>query len=110
MYIKSTDAFKLGERASLVCHIEKPQILSEDFEVEWIGPNGKIVNSTTFVSLNSSVISKNVTEFSLQFSSLFTSHGGEYTCQVTLKSENMYTIAATRNVFILGILHSIIEY
>ena len=70
-----------GETYSLTCTVSLEQELRESPVIEWIGPDGGVIENGTpvDVSLNSSS-----TTMTLLFSPLHTSHGGTYWCRATV--------------------------
>ena len=57
--------------------------------IEWMDPQGGTIMSWGDITLGTLTVEDNTTSSrSLQFSPLRTSHGGEYTCQATVDSEN----------------------
>ena len=57
--------------------------------IVWMDPQGGTIVSGDGITLGTVTMEDNSTSFSLQFSPLRTSHGGEYTCQATVESETM---------------------
>ena len=72
-----------GEVYSLTCDISLSQKLRQSPVIEWVGPDGNVIDNTTLrdESLTSSSPS---TTMILLFHPLQTSHGGTYWCRVTL--------------------------
>ena len=73
-----------GEVYSLTCDVSLGQNLRQSPVIEWVGPDGNLIDNTTTlrdVSLNSSSPS---TTMILLFNLLRTSHRGMYWCRVTL--------------------------
>ena len=57
--------------------------------IEWMDPQGGTIMPGDGITLGTVTMEDNTTSSrSLQFSTLRTSHGGEYTCQATVDSEN----------------------
>lgn len=101
--INSSGDATIGEMLTLICSITRAQDISGSVTVQWIGPEGSPVVNSDSVQVGTPLMTGRTTSLSLQFTSLFTSHGGEYTCQADLASQNMmYTISALQDVIIRG--------
>ena len=62
--------------------------------IRWLGPNNKPLAISTSVTVENKVmVNDSVYERTLVFSSLHTSHGGQYTCQTTLGQASAVTSA-----------------
>ena len=106
-----------GDTLSLTCTVDVsiPQI------VQWIHPNSTVITNSSNISVGPPVTAGNITNLTLTFSPLLTSHGGQYTCQlevdvgssaqnsthnITVQSESVYHLApimfSTILVFFLG--------
>ena len=72
-----------GEVYSLTCDVSLSQNLRQSPVIEWVGPDGNVIDNTTLrdVSLTSSSPSTTMT---LLFNPLRTSHRGMYWCRATL--------------------------
>ena len=82
-----------GEVYSLTCDVSLSQSLRQSPVIEWVGPDGNVIDNATLtdVSLTSSSPSTTMT---LLFNPLRTSHGGTYSCRAILTD----TTASTRIV------------
>ena len=81
--ISSSGTSTAGEVYSLTCDVSLSQNLRQSPVIEWVGPDGNVIDNTTLrdVSLNSSFPSTTMT---LLFNPLRTSHRGMYWCRATL--------------------------
>ena len=72
-----------GKVYSLTCDVSLSQNLRQSPVIEWVGPDGNVIDNTTLrdVSLTSSSPSTTMT---LLFNPLRTSHRGMYLCRATL--------------------------
>ena len=72
-----------GEVYSLTCDVSLSQNLTRSPVIEWVGPDGNLIDNTTLrdVSLTSYFPSTTMT---LLFNPLRTSHRGVYWCRATL--------------------------
>ena len=72
-----------GEVYSLTCDVSLSQNLRQSPVIEWVGPDGNVIDNTTLrdVSLTSS---SPFTTMTLLFNPLRTSHRGMYWCKATL--------------------------
>ena len=72
-----------GEVYSLTCDVSLSQHLRQSPVIEWVGPDGNVIDNTTLrdVSLTSSSPSTTMT---FLFNPLRTSHRGVYWCRATL--------------------------
>ena len=82
-----------GDTFSLTCTVD----VSIPPVVQWIDPNGTVITNTTLITVGPPVRAGNITNLTLIFEPLLTSHGGQYTCQsdVDVASSARYS---TRNV------------
>ena len=66
-----------GDTLSLTCTVDVsiPQI------VQWIHPNSTVITNSSNISVGPPVTAGNITNLTLTFNPLLTSHGGQYTCQ-----------------------------
>ena len=96
----------VGEMFTLVCRITRVDNITGDVILQWIGPDGNQVVNMGAVTIGAPLISEATTSLSLQFSTLFTSHGGEYTCQADFVSQDTtYTISVLQDVIVHGMWH-----
>ena len=81
--IWSSGSSTAGEVYSLTCDVSLSQNLRQSPVIEWVGPDGNVIDNTTLrdVSLTSSSPSTTMT---LLFNPLRTSHRGTYWCRATL--------------------------
>ena len=92
-----------GEIFNLTCFITRAENITGNIVLQWIGPNGNQVVSNGSVIVGSPLTSQATTSLSLQFTPLFTSHGGEYRCLADLVSQDiMYTVSALQDVIVHG--------
>ena len=62
--------------------------------IEWLGPNNNpLLNSSSTTVENVVMVNDSAYERTLVFSSLHTSHGGQYTCRVAL--DQVSAVAST---------------
>ena len=102
--INTTGVSSVGEMFSLTCSITRAENITGDISLRWIGPDETQVVSTNSVQVGTPVTSGAVTTLSLQFTTLFTSHGGEYACQADLVSQDTrFTLSALQDVIVRGI-------
>ncbi len=96
-----------GEMLVLTCFITRELDITGNINLQWIGPDGDQVGSMGPVVEGSPMTSGATTSLSLQFTTLFTSHGGEYGCQANLVSQDtMYNVSALQDVIIQGEGHT----
>ena len=92
-----------GEILVLECFVTRAVNISGSLVIQWIGPDGSPVVSMGPVVVGNPVTSGETTSLTLQFNSLYTSHGGRYACQGDFVSQNiMYTVTALQDVIIQG--------
>lgn len=78
-----------GETFALLCKVTLPDGLTTEPQISWLSPEGNILTSEGDVTVGSRPILGNpfrLTTYVIQFSPFLTSHGGTYTCRVTLTS------------------------
>jgi len=102
-YVNSTGSMNAGEILSLTCFATRVHNISGDVSIRWVGPDGIAISSGGFVQLEPPQLSGNVRSLTIQFSPLYTSHGGVYTCESTFDSDSiMYTISTLEEVVVNG--------
>lgn len=107
--VNSSGSTTAGEMLTLVCTITRAVNVVGSLSLQWIGPDGETVVSMGQVVVGSPTTSGAATALTLQFTTLLTSHGGEYRCQANLVSQDvMYTISALQDVIIRGKQHNIV--
>ena len=74
----------VGELLNLTCRVTVVEGLTVQPDVEWVDSGGSVVTSVNDVTVGSVMRSSNVSTLGLEFSSLHTSHGGQYTCRATI--------------------------
>ena len=72
-----------GETYNLTCTVSLEQVLRQSPVIEWIGPDGRVIENGTLVDVSLSSSSPS-TIMSLLFSPLHTSHEGRYWCRATV--------------------------
>ena len=102
--ILSSGISTAGEVYSLTCDVSLSQKLRRSPVIEWVGPDGNVIDNATLrdVSLTSSSPSTTMT---LSFNPLRTSHRGMYWCRATLTDTAAYIILmnnSTASLIILG--------
>ena len=78
-----------GQAFTLVCRITLPDGLSTEPQISWLSPQGDVLTSEGELTVGSQPVLGNpsrLVTYVTQFSPLLTSHGGTYTCQVTVSS------------------------
>ena len=80
--IDASDTSIAGETYSLTCTVSLEQVLRQSPVIEWIGPDGRVIENGTVVDV--SLSSSSPTTMTLLFSPLHTSHGGTYWCRATV--------------------------
>ena len=104
--VNSSGNATAGELYTLICFITRAMDVTGDVILQWIGPDGTQVVSTGPVRVGVPLTSGATTSISLRFTTLLTSHGGEYTCRGNLVSQEiMYTISALQDVIVQGTVH-----
>ena len=95
-----------GEAFHLVCSITvRDESVNGSLVLSWNGPDGSPVVSEGPIVVEEPVVSGDTTSLTLQFTSLFTSHGGQYTCQGDLVTENtIFTVSVLQDVIVQGIV------
>ena len=92
-----------GESLVLTCAITKIENIAGSVTVQWIGPDGSQVMSGGAITVGAPTTSGAVTRASLQFGTLYTSDGGQYTCRGDLvSSDSTYTAIAIQDVIVQG--------
>lgn len=93
----------VGETFSLICSITRALNATGNLTLQWIRADGDQVVSMGPILIGDPLISGDTTSLSLQFSTLFSSHGGQYICQGNLVSQDtMYTVSALEDIIIQG--------
>ena len=73
-----------GQAYNLTCTVTLDGITGSP-TIEWLGANNNPVSNSSSVTMkNTMMVNDSVYEKTLVFSSLHTSHGGQYICQATL--------------------------
>ena len=78
--MSSAAVTEAGQFLSLTCRVDVVEYLTVDPQVEWRQPDGSVVTNTG----NPSAMFYNNLTLNLNFSSLLTSHAGEYWCQANI--------------------------
>ena len=77
-------ALTAGQSYNLTCTVTLDGITGSP-TIEWLDPNNNpLLNSSSVTVKNSVMVNNSAYDRTLAFSSLRTSHGGQYTCQATL--------------------------
>ena len=102
--VNTSGVSSAGETFSLTCSVTRGENASGDISLRWIGPDEIQVVSTNSIQVGPAVTSDAVTTLSLQFTTLLTSHGGQYVCEADLVSQDStFTISALQDVIVRGI-------
>ena len=72
-----------GEVYSLTCDVSLSQNLRQSPVIEWVGPDGNVIDNTTLRNVSMTNFSPSTT-MTLLFNPLRTSHRGTYRCRATL--------------------------
>jgi len=94
----------VGELFTLTCSVTQVENITGLATIQWMGPDGNPVVDKGPIIVGTAEKKERVVTSSLKFNPLFTSHGGEYTCQGSLVSQSdTYTILARQDVIVRGI-------
>lgn len=92
-----------GESLTLICSITRVENITGSVSPQWIGPDGTQVTSSRSITVGVPVTSGATTTLNLQFTTLYTSNGGQYSCRGDLtSSDSTYTVLAILDVFVQG--------
>lgn len=92
-----------GENLTLICNAVRAENLTGDIDLQWIGPDGDQVMSTESVAVGVPTTSGTMTSLILQFTTLHTSNGGQYTCQSDLRFDGeTQSVSVTHDVIVQG--------
>ena len=95
-----------GEPLTLMCSVTKVNNVTGNIIVQWIGPDGIQLTSNESVTVGVPIASGATTTISAQFSALYTSNAGQYSCQGELVSSDlMYTVLVLQNVVVQGMFN-----
>ena len=104
MTISESGTAVAGDTLSLTCTVD----VSLPPAVQWIHPNSSVITNSSNISVGPPVTAGNITNLTLTFNPLLTSHGGQYTCQsevdvgssvqnsthnITVRSKSAYHLA-----------------
>ena len=92
-----------GHDFGLVCTVTMNVDLNADPTLEWVDPDGTPVLSEHNITVGTPMVDDNVTSLTLFFIPLNSSHGGEYTCRVTVSVPGLnvtLSITATTNLIV----------
>lgn len=102
-YVNTSGVSSVGETFLLICTVTRAENVTGDINLRWIGPDEIQVMNTSSVQVGSPVTSGAMTTLTLQFTTLLTSHGGEYMCQADLAyQDTLFTITALQDVIVRG--------
>ena len=93
MIILESGTTVAGKTLSLICTVDVniPPV------VQWIYPNNTVITNSSGITVGPPVRSGNVTNFTLTFHPLLSSHGGWYTCQSDVNATSSAR-SSTRNI------------
>ena len=90
--IESAGESTAGVNHTLTCTVTLEQDLRAPLLIQWTAPNGSIIGNETLVDVT---VSRSSNSLSLTFGPLHTSHGGQYSCMVSVN-------VPEANVFLSG--------
>ena len=86
-----------GHSYNLTCNVILDNTTTGSPTIEWLGPNTNPLSNISHVTVDNMVMLNNSTyERTLVFSSLHTSHGGQYACRATLGQVSATTSTVLR--------------
>ena len=88
--------FVAGQSYNLTCTVTLENVAGAP-TVEWLDPNSNPLPNSSDITVESLPVNKSAYTTTLHFTTLRTSHGGQYSCQVTLGAFN-YNRTATTNI------------
>ena len=93
-----------GETFSMECYITRAKNVTSDIFLRWIGPDGRQVISQGLVVVGIPTTSGSITSLTLKFATLYSSNGGQYSCQSNLTYDDEgYSVSVTSDVIVQGI-------
>ena len=93
-----------GETFSMECYITRAKNVTSDIFLRWIGPDGRQVISQGLVVVGIPTTSGSITSLTLKFATLYSSNGGQYSCQSNLTYDHEgYSVSVTSDVIVQGI-------
>ena len=95
-----------GETFYLICLATRAENVTGDINLQWIGPDGSQVMSQGLVVVGVPTTSGSITSLTLEFATLYSSNGGQYSCQSNLTyDDEVYSVSVTSDVIVQGIYH-----
>ena len=89
MLVSSPPVTEAGQPLSLTCTVTVVEYLIVRLQVEWIPPDGSVISTDGNPSVGGApVVSGTLSTRNITFSSLQTSHAGQYTCWAYLNIPN----------------------
>ena len=92
------DPFIAGQSYNLTCTVTLENT-ADTPTVEWLGPNNNPLSNSSDITVERLPVNNFTYTTTLHFTTLRTSHGGQYSCQVTLGSVNN---TAAMNITVLS--------
>ena len=93
-----------GETFYLICLATRAENVTGDINLQWIGPDGSQVMSQGLVVVGVPTTSGSITSLTLEFATLYSSNGGQYSCQSNLTYDHEgYSVSVTSDVIVQGI-------
>jgi hypothetical protein len=101
--VNSTGNSTAGEMFTVICSVTRVANFTGNIALQWVTPDGNPAESMGSIVVGSPLTSGETTSLSLQFTALFTSHGGQYLCRGDLVSQDTtYTVIALQDVIVRG--------
>ena len=101
--MNSTGSQEVGGALTLTCLATRVLNGSGDVTMQWLGPGGTLISSSTSISLGPLQVSGAVSSLALQFTTLYASHAGLYRCEATYTSQSSsYTVPSEYEVLVTG--------
>ena len=107
MSIREEGVAIAGEMYSLICTTIEESEVHETPQIQWIGPNGAVVTSTTRITVGDTVTTGTTTTSSLVFDPLSISHDGDYTCQAYV--EFLHQVRTSSHLVTVRSKHTVLK-
>ena len=107
--IRLSGSSTAGEVYSLTCDVSLSQNFRQSPVIEWVGPDGNVIDNTTTLTDMSLTNSSPSTTLTLLFNPLRTSHRGMYWCRAIL-TDTAANIRIMNNSSVLVIVQGKLVY